>query len=61
MNTEIFNTIPAKEDELRAHEERVCRGILQGIREFQYGNTMPAKDGLASIREHRNWRQRHTE
>lgn len=60
MNTEIFNTIPAKRDERHTREERVCRGILQGIEEFQHGNAAPAKDGFAAIRERRNWQQRHT-
>lgn len=60
MDAKTFDIIPAKRDERHTREERIYRGILQGIEEFQHGNTTTAKDGFAAIRERRNWQQRHT-
>ena len=60
MDGKAFDNIPAKQDELRIREELICRGILQGIEEFQHGDTTPAKDGIAAIRERRSRQQRNT-
>lgn len=56
MDAEAFDRMLAERDELRSREERVYRGILQGIEEFHRGDTTPAKDGFAAIREHKGWR-----
>ena len=55
MSAEAFDRMLAEQDELRSREERVYRGILQGIEEFHSGDTTPAKDGFAAIRERKGW------
>lgn len=55
MDAEAFDRIMAERNEIRSREERVYRGILRGIEEFQRGETTPAADAFAAIRKQKGW------
>ena len=56
MDAEAFDRMMTERNETRSREERVYRGILQGIEEFQQGKTTPASEAFATIRTNKGWR-----
>lgn len=56
MDSDAFDRMVAERAATREREQRVYDGILRGIEDFQNGDTTPAADAFAAVRDRKGWR-----